>query len=264
MKAYLNETPLACLERLQQLYQGNSPDCTTLHLLTHKATPMKITLVNGSPHGLSGFGGKMAAIIDERLRQHGVVLETFSLTDMNIRTCTGCYACSQQGSCIFDDDYRAIYDSMLTADGFIWMAPNYTFNVPAEMKAFIDRGFSNMHVQMLKGKYALPIITSGSWILKDALEYLEKTLQKNGCWVVGRVGISMAEWSHMEEEKKAQLLDGIDCLVASITEQRIFEDQVEPLQEIFELWRSVISHFKNKNPHEYQIWISRWPDASPD
>jgi len=225
---------------------------------------MKITLVTSSPHGLSGFGGKMAAIIDDRMRQHGVVLETFSLAGMNIRTCTGCYSCSKKGTCILDDDYQAIYDAMLSADGIVWMAPNYTFNVPAEMKAFIDRGFSNMHVQMLKGKYALPIITSGSWILEDALDYLEKTLQKNGCWVVDRVGISMAEWSQMEAEKKAQLLGGVDHLVASIAEQRIFENQVEPLQEIFELWRSYLSHFKNENPHEYQAWIRRWPDAPPD
>jgi len=225
---------------------------------------MKITMVTGSPHGLSGFGGKMAAIIEERMCQHEVTLETFSLADKAIKACTGCYVCSKKGACIFDDDYKAIYDSMMSAEGIIWMAPNYTFNIPAEMKIFIDRGFSNMHVQMLKGKYSLPIITSGSWVLEDALEYLEKTLQKNGCWVVDRVGISMAEWSQMADEKKAQLLDGVDNLVTSITEQRIFEDQVEPMQEIFELWRSYLSHFKDENPHEYQTWIRRWPDAPPD
>ena len=225
---------------------------------------MKITLVAGSPHGLSGFGGKMAAIIDERLRQHGVSLETFSLVDMNIQTCIGCYVCSKKGACILSDDYKAIYNSMVSADGIIWMAPNYTFNIPAEMKTFIDRGFSNMHIQMLKGKYALPIITLGSWILEDALKYLEKTMQKNGCWVVDRVGISMAEWGQMEDEKKAQLLDGVDSLVASIAEQRIFQDQVKPLQKIFELWRSYLSHFKDEHPHEYQSWLHRWPDAPPD
>lgn len=225
---------------------------------------MKITMVTGSPHGLSGFGGKMAAIIDERIRQHGAALETFSLKDLNIKTCKGCYVCSKKGTCIFDDDYKTVYDSMISADGIIWMAPNYTFNVPAEMKAFIDRGFSNMHLQMLKGKYALPIITSGSWVLEDALEYLEKTFQKNSCWVVDRLGISMAEWSQMEEEKKSQLLDGIDRLVESISEKRIFDDQVEPLQELFELWRSYISHFKDENPHEYQAWMDRWPDSPPD
>ena len=108
-----------------------------------------------------------------------------------------------------------IYDAILAADGIIWLAPNYTFNVPAEMKSFIDRGFSNMHVQMLKGKYALPVITSGSWVLEDALVYLEKTFQKNGCWVVDRVGISMAEWGQME----AQLLDAVDRL--RLAERRI-------------------------------------------
>ena len=123
------------------------------------------------------------------------------------------------------------------------------------MKSFIDRGFSNMHLQMLRGKYALPVITSGSWVLEDALVYLEKTFQKNGCWVVDRVGISMAEWGQMEEEKKAQLLDGVDRLVAAIAEQRIFEDQMEPLRENFEMWRTYLSYFKDEYPHEYQAWI---------
>lgn len=103
----------------------------------------------------------------------------------------------------------------------------------------------------------MPVITSGSWVLEDALVYLEKTLQKNGCWVVGRVGISMAEWSQMEEGKKAQLLDGVDRLVAAIAEQRIFEDQVEPLREILEMWRMYLSYFKDENPHEYQTWLRR-------
>ena len=206
----------------------------------------------------------MAAIIDERLREHGVDLETFSLADMNIRTCTGCYVCCKKGACVFDDDYQIIYAAMLAADGIIWMAPNYTFNVPAEMKAFIDRGFSKLHLQMLKGKYALPVITSGSWVLEDALDYLAKTLLKNGCWVVDRVGISMAEWGQIEEEKKAQLLEGVDRLVASIAEQRVFEEQVEPLQENFEMWRMYLSHFKDENPHEYQAWLQRWPDAPLD
>jgi multimeric flavodoxin WrbA len=225
---------------------------------------MKITIVAGSPHGLSGFGGKMAAIIDERLRQHGADLETFSLADMNIRACTGCYVCCKKGACVFDDDWEAVYDAMLGSDGIIWMAPNYTFNVPAEMKAFIDRGFSKLHLQMLKGKYALPVITSGSWVLEDALDYLAKTLLKNGCWVVDRVGISMAEWSQMEEEKKAQLLSGVDRLVAAIAEQRIFEDQAETLRENFEMMRGYISYFKEEFPHEYHAWISRWPESPPD
>jgi len=225
---------------------------------------MKITMIAGSPHGLSGFSGKMAAIIGERLRRQKAALETFALADINIRTCTGCYVCCKKGDCIFDDDWQAVYDSMLDADGIIWLAPNYTFNVPAEMKAFIDRGFSKLHLQVLKGKYALPVITSGSWVLEDALEYLAKTLLRNGCWVVDRVGISMAEWGMVQEEKKAQLLKGVDSLVAAIAGKRIFEDQVEPLRENFEMWRSYISYFKDEYPHEYRSWISRWPDFPPD
>jgi hypothetical protein len=108
------------------------------------------------------------------------------------------------------------------------------------------------------------VITSGSWILEDALVYLEKTFHKNGCWVVDRVGISMAEWGQIEDEKKAQLVNGVDSLVTAITEQRIFEDQRKPLQEIFEMWRTYLSYFKEQYPHEYQSWLHRWPDAPLD
>ena len=187
--------------------------------------------------------------------------------NQKIKHCIGCFTCwtKTPGNCIHKDDMtKELFPKWLKSDLVVYATPLYHYTVNAEMKAFIDRGFSNMHVQMLKGKYTLPIITSGSWILEDALDYLEKTLQKNGCWVVDRVGISMAEWSQLEEEKKAQLLGGVDRLVASIAEQRIFEDQIEPLQEIFELWRSVISYFKDENLHEFQTWTSRWPDAPPD
>ncbi len=74
----------------------------------------------------------------------------------------------------------------------------------------------------------------------------------------------MAEWGQTEEEKKAQLLEGVDSLVASITEQRIFEDQQKTLQEIFEIWQTYLSYFKEEYPHEYQSWLQRWPDAPLD
>jgi hypothetical protein len=74
----------------------------------------------------------------------------------------------------------------------------------------------------------------------------------------------MAEWSQMEEVKKAQLLDGVDRLVAAIAEQRIFEDQVEPLREMFEMWRMYFAYFKNEYPYEYQSWLRRWPNVPLD
>jgi hypothetical protein len=49
--------------------------------------------------------------------------------------------------------------------------------------------------------------------------------------------------------------------VTAITEQRIFQDQIEPLQEIFEMWRTYLSYFKKGYPHEHQSWFHRWPDA---
>ena len=53
-------------------------------------------------------------------------------------------------------------------------------------------------------------------------------------------------------------------LVTAITEQRIFKDQVEPLQENFEMWRTYLSYFKEEYPHEYQSWLNLWPDAPLD
>ena len=66
----------------------------------------------------------------------------------------------------------------------------------------------------------------------------------------------MAEWSQMEEEKKAQLLDGVDRLVGAVHEQRVFGDQAETLRENFEMMRGCISIFKEEFPHEHKAWIA--------
>ncbi len=42
---------------------------------------LKITLIAGSPHGLSGFGGTLAGIIAERLRRAGTALALFPLAN---------------------------------------------------------------------------------------------------------------------------------------------------------------------------------------
>jgi multimeric flavodoxin WrbA len=37
--------------------------------------------------------------------------------------------------CFFEDDYQALLDRMLAADGMVWGSPNYSFAVKAQMKA---------------------------------------------------------------------------------------------------------------------------------
>jgi len=219
---------------------------------------MKIVAVAGSPNGLSGFSGKMLEIMNTHFKKNNATLEVFTLAHLNVGTCTGCFCCVTKGNCPLNDDNATIKAAMLKADGIIWLSPNYSFNVTAELKAFIDRNFTMMHRQMLKGKYALPFVTSGSWVLEEPLKYLYHILQRNGCWIVDSLGISIAEWKTVPKEKEKQLEAAATAMLQAIVGHKTFPEQEGQLNDYFETWKSYIQYFKDQHIDEYRYWVEHW------
>lgn len=63
------------------------------------------------------------------------------LNELEIRPCRSCGYCSGTGTCRFaqDDAMRDIYPALERADRFLIASPVYFGNVPAQLKAMIDR-----------------------------------------------------------------------------------------------------------------------------
>ena len=102
---------------------------------------MKILVLNGSPkrdksdtmHITRAFLEGMCDAAPQEIHEIDVI-------DRHIEYCTGCFACKRNGgTCIHDDDMRAILDEILDSDLLLFSFPLYCYGMPAPLKALLDR-----------------------------------------------------------------------------------------------------------------------------
>ena len=74
------------------------------------------------------------------------------LSEKKIEPCIGCDVCAERKSCFINDDgMKEIYEAFEICDAIIISAPAYWRNVPAQLKAVIDRTYGSKNGS-LKGK----------------------------------------------------------------------------------------------------------------
>ena len=101
---------------------------------------MKILAIVGSPR----LKGNTNYLVDQALGEAaklGVQTEKVVLSQYKVNPCLGHADCASFDSCRQKDDAGWILDSFREADGVILATPVYWYNVPAQMKAFIDRNY---------------------------------------------------------------------------------------------------------------------------
>lgn len=78
-------------------------------------------------------------------KAEGAKVRFVNTMDMTIGHCTGCGACSKlrdkgkQIKCVLKDDYLALENDVLDADGIVLVAPVYSLAPTGQLKNFIDR-----------------------------------------------------------------------------------------------------------------------------
>ncbi|HOW24482.1 MAG TPA: flavodoxin family protein [Bacteroidales bacterium] len=67
--------------------------------------------------------------------------EIVQLSDYHLGTCKGCRLCIDKGEelCPLKDDRDLLIQKMMNSDGVVFSSPNYSFQVSAWMKIFLDR-----------------------------------------------------------------------------------------------------------------------------
>jgi multimeric flavodoxin WrbA len=67
--------------------------------------------------------------------------EIVQLSDYHLETCKGCRLCIDKGEelCPLKDDRDLLIEKIMNSDGVIFSSPNYSFQVSAWMKIFLDR-----------------------------------------------------------------------------------------------------------------------------
>ena len=118
---------------------------------------MKILVLNGSPkrdksdtmHITRAFLDGMRDAVTQKIHVIDVI-------DKHIEYCTGCFACKRNGgTCIYDDDMRAILEEILDSDLLLFSFPLYCYGMPAPLKALLDRTMplSSMAMRKIGDRY---------------------------------------------------------------------------------------------------------------
>jgi multimeric flavodoxin WrbA len=106
---------------------------------------MKIVSIIGSPHGEKGNTGRLLKEVLKGAKNLDAVCETISLRGGSVKPCLGCNQCHKKGICRQKDDFEAIKEKMLAADGLILATPNYISHVSGQLKVFLDRCAGLIH-----------------------------------------------------------------------------------------------------------------------
>ena len=109
---------------------------------------MNILAINGSPKGKRSNTWRLtSAFLDEIIaqeengRKQAPVIETLSVSALDIKPCLGCFSCWSKtpGKCCIHDDMQAVIEKILWADVVVWSFPLYYFGLPGQLKNLIDR-----------------------------------------------------------------------------------------------------------------------------
>lgn len=104
-----------------------------------------------------------------------VETELVRLSDYHLEPCRGCKVCFEKGeeSCPLQDDRDVLIEKLLASDGVVFASPNYSFQVSALMKLFLDRLGYLFHRPACHGKTATSIVVQGIYGGGKIVKYLD-------------------------------------------------------------------------------------------
>lgn len=104
-----------------------------------------------------------------------VEYEIVALTDHRLELCRGCKNCFRRGEefCPLKDDRDALIAKMMASDGVVFATPNYSYQVSAVMKLFLDRLGFVFHRPRFFGRTFTSIVAQGIYGGSKVVKYLD-------------------------------------------------------------------------------------------
>ena len=81
---------------------------------------MKILGINASPKGSKSQTLRLVKAVLNGAKSKGCEVELVDLCKLNIEYCNACGICHKKGKCHKKDDFQALYEKILAADGPLW------------------------------------------------------------------------------------------------------------------------------------------------
>ena len=118
---------------------------------------MKILVLNGSPKREKSDTLRITrSFLDGMEEAAPQQIRILHAIDQRVAYCTGCFSCMHNGgTCVHDDDMRAILKEILSSDLLVLSFPLYCYGMPAPLKAMIDRTLplSSMAMEKVGDRY---------------------------------------------------------------------------------------------------------------
>lgn len=215
---------------------------------------MKILGINASPKGEKSQTRRLVMGVLDGARQAGADVTFVDICGLEVQYCTACGTCYAKGECIHDDDFPALLEKMMDADGIVLGSPNYINGVTAQLKTMLDRMADVVHCQSLAGKYGCSVCTAGGSYAEEVADYMNMALLNFGATTVGKVAVHVGADPNaiVGAEKKAKDLGR--KLADAIKTKMVDEAQAKIHQERKEYFKQMISFNKDLWAHEYEYW----------
>ena len=135
---------------------------------------MKVTAFVATARKKSTYNA-VCQFLDNLQSLGDVESEMVVLNNQQIGICRGCKLCFEKGEefCPLRDDRDMLIEKMMASDGVILASPNYSFQVSATMKMFLDRLGFVFHRPRFFGKAFTSIIAQGIYGGDKIVRYLD-------------------------------------------------------------------------------------------
>lgn len=100
---------------------------------------MNILGVSGSPHDNGNTAYAVRYALDILSKDPEMSTSYISLAGKNIHPCDGCWGCSKEGRCKYEDDGGGIVEALKWCHALILGSPVYMGMVSGQMKVMMDR-----------------------------------------------------------------------------------------------------------------------------
>ncbi|MFW9828091.1 MAG: flavodoxin family protein [Candidatus Thorarchaeota archaeon] len=121
---------------------------------------MNVMGISGTPrkNGNSEFLLRYAL---KPFEENGWNIQTFLLSELEIKPCKACNSCRETGTCIINDDMQKIYDAFRWCNAIIISSPVHFLNISAQLLALLNRHYALDAEQPLEGKVGGAIAIGG-------------------------------------------------------------------------------------------------------
>ena len=133
-----------------------------------------------------------------------VEYEIVALSNYRLDMCRGCKLCFNKGEeyCPLKDDRDLLIEKLMASDGVVFASPNYSYQVSATMKAFLDRLGFVFHRPRFFGKTYTSIVAQGIYGGAKIVKYLDFVGNGLGFNTVKGTCVTALEPSTEKEQRK--------------------------------------------------------------